>query len=143
MIYFIDSNIFIRTLHKENEAVFLECLSLLKSIKENRIEAYTGTVVLAEVMWTLSSFYKINKAKTAQGLRAILNISNLKITDDYQHFMALELYEKYSVKYIDSLIASNKQILAKKMTVVSYDRDFDKLKIIRKEPREILTSPAN
>lgn len=138
MRYFIDTNIFIRVLHKENEKLFHECFSFLKSVKENKIEAYTGTVVLTEVVWTLSSFYKISKAKIIEGLRGIINISGLKITDNYNQSLALTLFEKHSIKYIDAFIASIEEVSAKKMIVVSYDRDFDKLPVIRQEPKDIL-----
>ncbi len=138
MRYFIDTNIFIRVLHKENEKLFRECVSLLQSIKENKIEAYTGTVVLTEVAWTLGSFYKISKAKIIEGLRGIININGLKILDNYNQSLALALFEKHSIKYIDALIASNEEVYTKKMTIVSYDRDFDKLPVIRKGPKDIL-----
>lgn len=138
MGYFIDTNIFIRVLHKENEKLFRECLLLLQSIKENKIEAYTGTIVLTEVVWTLSSFYKISKAKIIEGVRGIINISGLKITDIYNQNLALTLFEKHSVKFIDALIASIEEVYTKKMIVVTYDRDFDKLPVIRKEPKDIL-----
>lgn len=138
MRYFIDTNIFIRILHKENEKLFHECLTLLKVIKENKIEAFTGTVVLSEVAWTLGSFYNISKAKIIEGLRGIININGLKIQDNYNQSLALTLFEKHSIKYIDALIASNEEIYTKKMTAISYDRDFDKLPVIRKEPKDIL-----
>ena len=138
MQYFIDTNIFLRILHKENEKIFQECLSLLNSIKENKIEASTATVVLTEVVWTLSTFYHISKLKVIEGIQGIIQINGLKIIDNYNHPLALQLFEKHSIKYIDALIASNEDIYAKKMTVVSYDRDFDKLPILRKEPKEVL-----
>lgn len=139
MQYFIDTNIFIRALHKENERLFLECITLIKSIKENQIEAVTGTVVLTEIVWTLSSFYKINKAKIIEGLQGIMNISGLKIVDDYNQNLALDLFEKHPIKYIDALIASSENIYSKKVTIISYDRDFDKLEILRKEPKEVIS----
>ena len=138
MRYFIDTNIFIRVLHKENEKLFQECLLLLQSIKKNEIEAFTGTVVLTEAVWTLSSFYKISKAKIIEGVRGIININGLKVLDNYNQSLALTLFEKHSIKYIDALIASNEDINARKMTIVSYDRDFDRLPVIHQEPKEVL-----
>lgn len=143
MQYFIDTNIFIRALHKENERLFLECITLIKSIKENQIEAVTGTVVLTEIVWTLSSFYKINKAKIIEGLQGIINIRGLKIIDNYNQNLALHLFEKHPIKYIDALIASSENIYSKKVTIVSYDQDFDKLGVIRKEPLEAIKEIAN
>lgn len=138
MRYFIDTNIFIRVLHKEKEKLFSESISLLKSIKENQIEAFTGTVVLTEVAWTLSSFYNIGKSKITEGLEGIINLNGLKIIDNYNHPIALRLFGRYSIKYIDALIASNDEIVNKKACVISYDRDFDKLGVLRKEPNRVL-----
>lgn len=138
MPYFIDANIFIRALHKENEKMFSECISLLKLIKKNHIEAYTATVVLTEIVWTLHSFYKIPKARIIQAVKGILNINGLRIVDNYDQIKAIQIFEKYSIKYIDALIASNNEISKKKMAIVSYDKDFDKLAILRKEPVDVV-----
>lgn len=137
MYYFIDTNIFLRAFHKENEKSFLECVTFLKAVKENQFEAQTATIVLTEVVWTLNSFYKISKGKIIEGLQSIVNMNGLKIIDTYNHSFALQLFERYSVKYIDALIASISPIIDKEMTVVTYDRDFDKLKVLRQEPSGI------
>lgn len=137
MLYFIDTNIFLRVLHKENEKSFHECMTFLQAVKVNQCEAQTATIVLTEVVWTLNSFYKISKGKIIEGLLSIVNMNGLKIIDTYNHSLALKLFERYSVKYIDALIASLSPIIDKEMTVVSYDRDFDKLKVLRQEPSSI------
>lgn len=139
MKYFIDSNIFIRVLHKENEKIFRECIALIDIIKTKNIQVATGNIVFAEVVWTLDSFYKVDKKRIIEGLTGLSNINGLEITDDYNNLLAIQLFQKYNIKFIDALIASNKDIFNKKMTVVSYDRDFDKLPVIRKEPGEIIT----
>ena len=138
MLYFIDSNIFLRALHKENRKFFLDCVRLLKNIKENRIKAYTSTVVLAEVVWTLQSFYGIEKDKIISGLKGITSLNGLKITDNYNNVLALDIWQKHSVKFIDALIASDPAVQDKSASIISYDRDFDKLKVVRHEPKDIL-----
>lgn len=138
MLYFIDSNIFLRVLAKDNESQFGYCVDFLKALKENKIDAYTSTVILTEVVFTLKSFYKFEKQEIIRAYKSIINLRGLKIHDLHDHLKAAELYRKYSIKFIDALIAADPQILDKKVTVVSYDRDFDKLNVIRKEPEEIL-----
>lgn len=138
MDYFIDTNIFLRVLYKEYPQIFQDCRNLLKAVKENKIDAFTGTIVLTEVTFTLKSYYKFEKDKILQGLRGIKNLGNLTIIDTYNHLLALQLFEKYSIKFTDALIASIEEVSAKKMIVVSYDRDFDKLPVIRQEPKDIL-----
>ena len=143
MKYFIDTNIFLRLLIKEDEKTYSQCYKLLSAIKTNQIKAVTSSITLAEIVWTLLSYYKFPKRKVVQAVKSILNLKELKIIDAYNPLVSLELFDKYTVKYIDTLIASVKEIADKKWIVVSYDRDFDKLAIERKEPHEILEQMMN
>ncbi len=136
--YFIDSNIFLRTLLRDEEETFKECLLVFKKIREGKINAFTSNLVFAEINWTLLRFYKFPREKVIQGLESILKLKNLKIMDRFNPNLAIEIYEKFPVKFIDALIASNPAIFQKEAIVVSYDKDFDKLKIIRVEPKKII-----
>ena len=100
MRYFIDTNIFLRVFVKDNEKAFKECLVLLTIVKENKIEAYTSSIVLAEINWTLGSYYHFSKPKTIRCIKSILNLRGLKVEDKHEMIRALQLYEKNSVKYI-------------------------------------------
>jgi len=134
--YFIDSNIFLRVLAKENQQIFDECFGLLSKIKSNTSNNcfYTGNLVVAEVAWTLSSYYKVDKKEVVRDLESILNIGNLKYIEAYDFRTGLNIYKNLNVKFIDALITSIPQIQSKEWTVISYDRDFDKLGVKRKEP---------
>lgn len=138
MIYFIDTNIFLRVLVKENEEVFKDCQEFLNLLKQNKIKAFTSTIVLSEIEWVLESFYKFPKEKVVMGLSSILKLKNLKIIDKFNLFLAIEIYEKFPIKFIDALIASNPKIFKKEITIISYDKDFDKLDVKRKEPKSII-----
>lgn len=143
MKYFIDTNIFLRTLIKEDEKSFTECVRFLTALKQNKIKAVTGNIVLAEVAWTLSSYYQFSKKQVVQALKSIINLRGLVIKDYYDQGVALSLFGKFKVKYIDSLIASNKYLRQKTWTLISYDKDFDKLGILRKEPKEVIILKEN
>lgn len=137
MQYFIDTNIFLRVLIKESEIQYSHCYSLLKAIKENEIKAQTSTIVLAEIVWTLNSYYKFSKKEATAAVKSILYLRGLDIEDHYHYPKALELYEKYSIKFIDALIASHPEIQEKKMTIVSYDQDYKKLQILFLTPEKL------
>ena len=137
MRYFIDTNIFLRVLTKDNIRQFNSCFNFIQAVKENNIKAYTSTVVLTEVVFTLQSFYYFEKQEVMRALKSIINLKGLQIKDKHDHLRAVELYKKYSIKYIDALIASEDEIFDKKIIVVSYDRDFDKIPVLRKEPQEL------
>lgn len=136
--YFLDSNIFLRFLIGDNQKMLSECLSLIKDIKEGRMNAFTSNLVLSEVVWTLGSFYKFPRSKVINAVKGIVGTPGLKICDGYMILAALEIYENSSVKFIDSLVASIHEIYNRKWVVVSYDKDFDKLGVIRKEPSRIV-----
>jgi predicted nucleic-acid-binding protein len=139
MRYFVDSNIFIRFFTKEkNTKVLKECSFLIDSIKKGKLKATTSHLVIAEVVWTLSSFYKAPKEDVVKVTQIIESLAGLRIEDKFVTGIAHRLFEEHSVKYIDALIASTPKIQSKAMSVVSYDKDFDKLGVIRKEPSQIV-----
>ena len=138
MLYFIDTNIFLRILIKEDEKIFNECYKLLELIRERKIKSFTSSLILAETNWVLDSFYKFEKPKIIKALRSILNLKGLKIIDEVNPAISLEIFQNHNVKLIDALIASNPAILNKTMTIISYDKDFEKIDIIRKEPKQVI-----
>lgn len=138
MRFFVDTNIFLRTLIKEDKETYQDCYKFFEFVKLNKIKAVTSHVVLTEIAWTLSSYYGFSKKKVTQALKGIINLRGLAFADNYQALSALDMFERKSVKFIDALLASIKEIEEKKWKVVSYDRDFDKLDVIRTEPKEII-----
>lgn len=138
MLYFVDTNIFLRVLNREDEKSFNECSELLRLVKENKIEIFTSNLVLSEIIFTLISFYKFKKTDATESLKSVINLTGLKITNRANIKIVLEFYENYNIKFVDAMIASNPLILQKKMKIISYDKDFDKLGAIRIEPSKLL-----
>jgi predicted nucleic-acid-binding protein len=136
MIYFIDSDIFLRVLIKEKK--FEECYKILDLVRKNKIKAITSSLVLAEIDWVLEGFYKFEKMEVIEGLKSILKLRGLKIFDKINPSLAIELYQSYNIKFIDALIASNPKIFKKEIAIISYDKDFDKIGVIRKEPKDLI-----
>lgn len=139
MKYFIDTNIFLRYFTDEQSGkVFKDCSLVIENIKLKKILAVTSHLVIAEIAWTLPTSYGSGKNQVLKVLKAIETLNGLKIENTFDTGVANGLFEKHSIKYIDALIASNPQIQAKKMAIVSYDKDFDKLGVIRKEPSQVI-----
>ena len=136
-IYFIDSNVFLRVLVKEDETSFRSCVKLLEKVNNKKMQALTSDLVLAEVSWVLNSYYDFSKLKVISALEGIVNLTGLKIKNTTDISTAIDLYKNNKVKFIDALIASDK-MLALNGIVISYDKDFDKLGIKRKEPAQVI-----
>lgn len=139
-MHFIDTNIFLRVLVKEDKKTFNECVELLSLVRDGKIKAFTYDIVLAEVNWTLSSFYKFPKTKAVESIESILNLKSLKFYHNSNIALAVQLYKEHNIKFIDALIASDPNIFNKETIVISYDKDFDKLKLLRQEPAEVIKS---
>lgn len=135
--YFIDTNIFLHTLIRRDEKCFADCSQFLEKVKLNQVKAVTANMVLAEAVWTLKSFYGFSRQQVVKGIKSIVRLRGLRLIDGYDVSRALNFFQNSKVKYIDAMIASIKQIDDKKWIVVSYDNDFDKLQVIRKEPGDI------
>ena len=112
-------------------------MSFLRKVKNKEIATFASSMVLAETNWTLLRFYKFLKNKVIKGLNSIVNLKSLKIIDEFNLGSAMDLYAGHSVKFIDALITSIPQIAGGDMIAVSYDKDFDKLNVKRKEPKEV------
>ncbi len=134
--FYLDTNIFVSLLIERDEKQD-ECKRLVEKIKANKIKAVTGNVVLAELIWVLKSFYGIKKIDVVEKIKGILRLRGLRVIDNYQLSKSVEIFEKKPVKYIDAMIASVEPIQEKKWVVVSFDKDFDKIGVLRKEPGEI------
>lgn len=139
MKYFLDSNIFLRFFADDQKGQHhLECAKLIKKIKNGDLKATSSHLVLAEVVWTLDSYYEASKDKVVKVLNTLESLNGLKITDNFLTIDANMFFKLKSVKYIDALIASNPEIQSKRMSVVSYDKDFDKLGVKRLEPKDLI-----
>lgn len=136
--YLIDSNIFLRVIVRDEERTWQDCVDILSEIEQHKVVAYVPTVVIAEVQYVLKSFYGFEKSTLIKALAGIVATRNLDVVDDLSFPLAMKLFEDHNVKFVDSLIASSRRIQEKKASLLSYDRDFDKLGVRRLEPSDVL-----
>ena len=115
--YFFDTNIFLRFLIEENKSITHECRSLFELVKNGSIRIITSNLVL---------------------LQSIVQMPQLSIDSTSNINDALAQYRLTKAKFIDCMIASSPLLRTKSLSIISYDRDFDKLGVKRLEPREIL-----
>ena len=137
-LYFLDTNIFLRTLIKEDEKTFAECIALFKLLEDGQIQAYTNILVIAEINFVLSSYYKFPKQKVATALESIVQTPKLKIVDDLDAAWGISLFAKENIKFIDCLLASSEFLRNKKACVISYDSDFKRLDVKYHHPKDII-----
>lgn len=131
---FIDTNILIRFLTGDDPVQFPRCLRLFKRAQDGEVLLITSTLVIAELIWTLDSYYKIPKEQFIKKTSVIIGSPAVHLPEKDLIAAALVLYGRKNIDYIDAYNSVLMRQLELK-EIYSYDKDFDKLDgIHRLEP---------
>lgn len=133
---FIDTNIFLRFLTKDDPSKAAQCRKLLQSASKGDIKLYTTDLVIAELIWVLQSpkTYNLTPTEISEVIMPLLTIKNLYFPSKNLFPDIMDLFQSQNIDYID---AYNSVIMLSRNidTVYSYDRHFDLVAdLIRKEP---------
>ncbi len=128
---FIDTNVFLRFLTADDKEKYAKCTRLFEGTVKGKEILFTSDVVIAEVVWTLLSFYKVPKQEVVEKVSVILNTPNLKIE---HHKILTEALAIYGMKNIDFIDAYNAAYMRHKKLdkIYSYDTDFDKIELLKR-----------
>lgn len=130
----IDANVILRYLTNEPADQAERAARLLEAAKSGATQLLVEEVVLAEVIWTLSSFYRVSKRDIAAMLLAFLAPDGIQNPQKDALKTALVLLTTYNLDFADALIAA-KALESGQSELYSFDRDFDRIPgILRKEP---------
>lgn len=91
---FIDTNYFLRFLLKDVNNQYLEAKELFLRASEDKVELFTSTIVLFEINWVLSSFYKKNREEISQILQKILGLKFIGVEERQILFNSLTRFKK-------------------------------------------------
>jgi predicted nucleic acid-binding protein len=131
---FVDTNVFLRYLTKDDLSKYERCRAMFKRALEGEIAISTSGMVIAELIWTLVSYYKVPKADVIEKVSVILGTENLLIPDKDVLADSLVLYARKNIDFIDAYNA----VFMKYQDIreiYSYDEDFETIEDIeRKEP---------
>lgn len=133
---FLDTNIILRYLTKDDPRKAERCFDLFQSVKRKDLRLVTSESVMAEVVYVLSSKSLYNQSR--QNVRALLlpivSLPGLKIPHRRTFLRALDLYGATRLDFEDALSIAHME-RQKIHTILSYDEDFDEVKDIqRREP---------
>ena len=139
-LLYVDSNIFLYPVIYKPETVkeARESKNFLLKISEGLVEACTATITWDEVVWVVRKIFGL-KPSIELG-RKLLEFPNLKLLNVKRSVVlrAQKLMEKYGIKPRDAIHAAT-ALENGIETIVSYDRDFDKLEEIKRlDPRNLL-----
>ena len=130
--YLVDTNILLRFLSGQPAAQAAAARKLFSRAAAGEIELDVSPVIVAETFYTLTSFYGVERKVAADKISVLLQQHGVKLRDSAQVLSALERLQTVNVGFADAFLAAGAQ--EDGVEVVSFDRDFEKLKVPRYEP---------
>jgi predicted nucleic acid-binding protein len=132
---FLDANIFIRYLTNDDPAKADRVEKLLNQAAEGKKRLLTTELVIAEVVWVLESFYKLDNHAIGPMVKAILATPGLEVLNGALVEKAVEHYMEKNIDFIDGYIAAVME-RHKVIEIFSYDKKhLARIKAIqRREP---------
>lgn len=99
---FVDTNVFLRFLTNDDQAKAKRAEALFRDAIGGRARLRTSLLVIAELVWTLESFYELEKQDIADKISKILNTPNLACPEARVIRLALDLYVQQNIDFIDA-----------------------------------------
>ena len=135
-VRFLDTNIFIRHLANDHPVQSPACLRLIREIEQGLVSAWTSNLVVAEVVFVLSSnsFYNLDRATIRGLILPLINLPGISLPNKHLYAAAFDLYVQLKIDYTD---AYNAAIMLHRdnLEIYSYDRHFNRVPgITRLEP---------
>ncbi len=121
----VDANVIIRFLLNDHPKLSPQAISIFSQAQKKLIKVYLDEVILAEVIWTLSSFYKIKKADLVENIEKFLSQDWIVNPKKRLILKALYLYRSTNLDYIDCWVYVVSQDF--KFKFETYDRNLKRL----------------
>ena len=125
---FVDTNVFLRYLTRDDPEKSQACYELFKRCERNEEALLTSEAVVAEIVYVLSSkqLYNLAPEEVRVRLMPLLSLMGLKLPNRNVYLRALELYAAFAIDFEDALAVSHMEHHGL-TEIYSYDRDFDRL----------------
>jgi uncharacterized protein len=130
----IDANVMLRFLTNEPVAQAEASARLFEALARGEESVQIEEVVLAEVVWTLASFYRMQRGDIGNALLQLLADAHVLAADKDALRLALAIFSERNIDFADALLAA-KALQSDDKIIYSFDRDFDRIEgVIRREP---------
>ena len=103
---FVDTNLFLCFLTNDVPAQADAVEKLLRQAEQSKIQLVTNSLVIAEIVWTLESYYESKREDIQNKILAILNTSGLHIPESDLILKAIIWYAEKNVDFIDAYNAA-------------------------------------
>ena len=117
----IDTNLLVRYLTEDDPSKANDVKRLLLKAAQDEVRLLIPSVVIAELVWVLQSFYKLERSEIVPLLNAILHTHGVDISERPVVSEAIALYRDRAIDFIDAwIVAFAKE--AEVRAVYTFDR---------------------
>jgi predicted nucleic-acid-binding protein len=99
-----DTNLLVRYLTADDPIKASAVDALLKKAGQGKIKILLPSVVAAELVWVLESFYKMSREQISELVYAILNTPGIDVQDEAIISAATKLYGLTRIDFVDAWI---------------------------------------
>ncbi len=103
---FVDTNLFLRYLTNDVPAQADAVEMLLHRAAAGELQLVTSSLVVAEIVWTLESFYRLPRGQVRDHVLAILNTPGLAVDEADILVQAALWFEEKNIDFIDAYNAA-------------------------------------
>src|SRR5215216_3732600 len=135
-VEFLDANVILRYVLQDHPDFSPRTNRLFDELSAEKVSLITTEAVVTEVVHVLSSpvLYALSWTAIRDHLLGILTMPALEVAHQTSLLRALDLYATINIDFVDALTVAHME-REEIQTVISFDRDFDKINSIkRREP---------
>ncbi|GAB6875316.1 PIN domain-containing protein [Thermaerobacter litoralis] len=123
---YVDANVLLRVLTNDPPEMVEQARKLLGRVSRGEVTLVLDPLVIAEMVWVLSSYYKVPRRQLGTTLLEMCETEGFEVKEKGVVVQALRNYVQTSVDFIDAYLAA--RCNAEACPVYSFDRDhFAKL----------------
>lgn len=124
MKYICDTNFILRYLLGDNSAMLAKTKEVFEQAKSGQAILLIEQTIFTEVVFVLSSFYKVPKGKIVQILTGLLAYKGIS-TEKEILALALVYYRKHQLHIVDCLLLAKAKL--SKLPILTFDQKLDGL----------------
>lgn len=125
--FWVDANVLLRFLTGEPRNLAEKAVRLIARVEKGEIVLFVSTLVVAEVIWVLKSFYRRSFGEIAEVLLPLMTAEGVEVEDRDLLIRAVELIRDRNVDFTDAVLAL--QAARRGESVCSFDGDFKRLPV--------------
>ncbi len=133
MIALLDTNVIVRFLISEENDKYKGLYGFFDSLERGEMRVELKLIVLFQVIFVLKSFCAVPKEEIASKMIDLLGYKGIIIKELRMVRLTLEIWRDNNLDIVDCYLIACLKGDAQNI-LYSYDHDFDKFRITRKEP---------